>query len=76
MKVVAVRWLDAHADVSGWTSMTGPHDPDPYEIVTIGIALDKKSGKKPGHRTRRFFHINIHKSAGTPSNKQSTKHYN
>jgi hypothetical protein len=49
VKVVAVRWLDAHADVDGWTSLTGPHDTDPYEIVTIGIALDKKSGRKPGH---------------------------
>jgi hypothetical protein len=49
MKVIAVRWHDAHADVSGWTSLTGPHDTAPYEIVTIGIALDKKSGRKPGH---------------------------
>jgi len=49
VKVVAVRWHDAHADVNRWTSLTGPHDTEPYEIVTIGIALDKKSGKKPGH---------------------------
>jgi hypothetical protein len=49
MKVVVVRWHDAHADVSGWSSITGPHDRDPYEIVTVGIALDRKTGRKPGH---------------------------
>lgn len=49
MKVVAVRWHDAHADVTGWANLSGPHDTDPYEIVSVGIALDKKSGKKPGH---------------------------
>lgn len=49
MKVVAVRWHDAHADVNGWASLSGPHDTEPYEIVTVGIALDKKSGRKPGH---------------------------
>jgi len=49
MKVVAVRWHDTHADVSGWVSLLGPHDKEPYEIVTIGIALDKKCGRKPGH---------------------------
>lgn len=49
MKAGIVRWNDAHADVSGWTNLTGPHDRDPYEIVTVGILLDKKRGRKPGH---------------------------
>jgi hypothetical protein len=49
MKVALVRWHDAHADVSGWGSLAGPHDRDPYQIVTFGILLDKKTGRKPGH---------------------------
>ena len=49
MKVAVVRWNDAHADVAGWSSITGPHDRDPFQIVTVGILLDRKSGRKPGH---------------------------
>lgn len=49
MKVAVVRWNDAHADVSGWSSIAGPHDRDPFQIVTVGILLDRKSGRKPGH---------------------------
>ena len=49
MKVALVRWHDAHADVTGWGSLAGPHDRDPYQIVTFGILLDKKTGRKPGH---------------------------
>jgi len=49
MKVAIVRWHDAHADVSGWGSLSGPHDRDPYQILTVGILLDKKTGRKPGH---------------------------
>jgi hypothetical protein len=49
MKVAVVRWLDAHADVSGWASIRGPHDRDPYEIVTVGLLLKRKEGRKPRH---------------------------
>jgi len=50
MKVSIVIWHDAHADVSGeWKSLDDNDDLDPYEVVSVGIVLDRKQGGKRGH---------------------------
>ena len=50
MKVSIVIWHDAHADVSGeWKSLDDNDDLDPYEVVSVGIVLDRKQRGKRGH---------------------------
>ena len=50
MKVAIVIWHDAHADMSGeWKSIDDHNDDEAYEVVTVGIVLDKKHGGKRGH---------------------------
>ena len=51
MNVAVIIWHDAHADMSGeWKSLDTPDpDTDPYEVVSVGIVLDRKAGGKPGH---------------------------
>ena len=51
MNVAIIIWHDAHADMSGeWKSLDTPDpDTDPYEVVSVGIVLDRKAGGKRGH---------------------------
>lgn len=52
MKVGIVIWHDAHADsAESWTSITPSTDDKPFEVVTVGIILDSKTGRKKGHVT-------------------------
>ena len=50
MRVAIIIWHDAHADVSGeWKSLDDHDDTEPYEVVSVGIVLDRKHGGKKGH---------------------------
>ena len=50
MKVGVVIWNDAHSDeADSWVSISRRVDHEPFEVVTVGIILDSKTGKKRGH---------------------------
>jgi hypothetical protein len=45
-KVAVVRWHDAHADFNGSWVHEKDIDPDPLEVLSVGVVLDEV---KPGH---------------------------
>lgn len=50
MRVGVVIWHDAHSDeADSWVSISRRVDHEPFEVVTVGIILDSKTGKKRGH---------------------------
>lgn len=43
-QVVAVRWHDAHADFAGTWVHENDIDDEPYEVITVGVQVESKSG--------------------------------
>lgn len=49
MKVVVVRWHDAHADTHGWVDPDAKGDTDPLAVCSFGLRLKTGRGGKKGH---------------------------
>jgi hypothetical protein len=49
VKLVLVKWKDAHVPTGSWTHIDDSKDDGPYHVNTIGFLLDLKTGGKKGH---------------------------
>ena len=50
MKAAIVIWNDAHSDDAvSWVSINERQDHAPFQVVTVGILLDSKTGRKRKH---------------------------
>jgi hypothetical protein len=49
VKPVLVIWHDAHAGTSQWTRLDEMEDDGPYEVLSVGFLLDKRTGGKAKH---------------------------
>lgn len=49
VKLVLVRWTDAHVPPGTWAHIDELHDDGPYYVDTVGYLLTPKTGAKKGH---------------------------
>ena len=49
VKLVLVKWMDAHVPSGSWTHIDEAKDDGPYIVHTLGFLLTAETGGKKGH---------------------------